>query len=271
MERGWWRIRDAIDYMLTTSTATLDFAAKFKNDLLYNRYQSGRDTIRKYAAEPPYAFFVPEGGRDPVAVVELMRRLAFTGVRVHQLERAAVHEGMTHPAGTWVIPMDQEFAEFVRQVLEVQTYPDLREFPDGPLEQPYDAAGWTLPYQMGVHVVAAGAPLGEDFRSAMTLVEGETVDWKEGELARDAAPFDSVPGLGFDTHANAAGILPPAGSITCFWSAPRSENARSLCAWPSVEDNGASSRKCSRRVVCSRRPGAYSESALHGWGFAYWC
>ena len=153
---GWWRIRDAIDYMLTTSTATLDFAAKFKNDLLYNRYQSGRDTIRKYAAEPPYAFFVPEGGRDPVAVVELMRRLAFTGVRVHQLERAAVHEGMTHPAGTWVIPMDQEFAELVRQVLGVQTYPDLREFPDGPLEQPYDAAGWTLSYQMGVHVVAAG-------------------------------------------------------------------------------------------------------------------
>ena len=200
--------------MLTTSTATLDFAAKFKYDLLYNRYQSGRDTIRKYAAEPPYAFFVPEGGRDPVAVVELMRRIAFTGVRVHQLERAAVHEGMTHPAGTWVIPMDQEFAELVRQVLEVQSYPDLREFPDGPLEQPYDAAGWTLPYQMGVHVVAAGAPLGEDVRSAMTLVEGETADWKEGELARDAAPFDSVPGLGFDTHANAAGILPPAGSLT---------------------------------------------------------
>ena len=114
--------------MLTTSTATLDFAAKFKYDLLYNRYQSGRDTIRKYAAEPPYAFFVPEGGRDPVAVVELMRRIAFTGVRVHQLERAAVHEGMTHPAGTWVIPMDQEFAELVRQVLEVQSYPDLREF-----------------------------------------------------------------------------------------------------------------------------------------------
>ena len=65
---GWWRIRDAIDYMLTTSTATLDFAAKFKYDLLYNRYQSGRDTIRKYAAEPPYAFFVPEGGRDPEVV-----------------------------------------------------------------------------------------------------------------------------------------------------------------------------------------------------------
>ena len=96
----------------------------------------------------------------------------------------------------------------------MQTYPDLREFPDGPLEQPYDAAGWTLPYQMGVRVVAAGAPLGDDVRSAMTLVEGETADWKEGELGRDAAPFDSVPGLGFDTHANAAGILPPAGSLT---------------------------------------------------------
>ena len=36
----------------------------------------------------------------------------------------------------------------------MQHYPDLRESPDGPLEQPYDAAGWTLPFQMGVAVTA---------------------------------------------------------------------------------------------------------------------
>jgi hypothetical protein len=36
--------------------------------------------------------------------------------------------------------MDQEFAETARQVLEVQSTPELRESPDGPLEQPYDAA-----------------------------------------------------------------------------------------------------------------------------------
>jgi hypothetical protein len=36
-------------------------AAKFKDRLLYNRYQSGRDTFRKYENEPAYAYFISEG------------------------------------------------------------------------------------------------------------------------------------------------------------------------------------------------------------------
>ena len=210
---GWWRLRDAVDYMLTASTATLDFAAKFKDDLIYNRYQAGRDTIRKYETEPPYAYFIPEGGSDPVAPVELLRRLAFTGLRVYRLDQAVEQDGRTHPAGTWVVPMNQEFGELARQVLEVQTYPDLREFPEGPPEQPYDAAGWTLPYQMGVRSVEARSPLSEKVRQAMELAGGTTADWSEGELARDAAVFDSVPGVGFDTHPVAAGIVPPPGEL----------------------------------------------------------
>ena len=63
--------------------------------------------------------------------------------------------GDTFPAGTWVVPTDQEFAAMAREVLDVQTYPDLRQYPGGPPERPYDAAGWTLPLQMGVRVVAA--------------------------------------------------------------------------------------------------------------------
>jgi Zinc carboxypeptidase len=211
---GWWRLRDAVDYMLTTSMATLDYAAKFKENLLYNRYQAGRDTIRKYASEPPFAYFVPRDQRDPVAVAELLRRLAMNGLRVSALDSAVQQEGVTYPAGTWVVPMDQEYGELARQVLEVQTYPDLREFPDGPPEQPYDAAGWTLPYQMDVRVVEADAPLSDEARRAMKLVSGETVDWKSGELARDPSPWDSVPGVGFDTHPVAAGIVPPAGEVT---------------------------------------------------------
>ncbi|GMR21788.1 MAG: M14 family metallopeptidase [Acidobacteriota bacterium] len=210
---GWWRLRDAVDYMLTASIATLDFAAKFKDDLLYNRYQAGRDTIRKYETEPPYAYFIPEGGPDPVAPVELLRRLAFNGLRVYRLDQAVEQDGRTHPAGTWVVPMNQEFGELARQVLEVQTYPDLREFPEGPPEQPYDAAGWTLPYQMGVRSVEARSPLSEKVRQAMELAGGTTADWSEGELARDAVPFDSVPGVGFDTHPVAAGIVPPPSEL----------------------------------------------------------
>jgi len=55
--------------------------------------------------------------------------------------------------------------------------------------------------------------LSEQVRQAMELAGGTTADWSEGELARDAAPFDSVPGVGFDTHPVAAGIVPPPGEL----------------------------------------------------------
>jgi hypothetical protein len=37
-----------------------------------------------------------------------------------------------------------------RELLDPRKYPDLRQYPGGPPLRPYDAAGWTLPLQMGV-------------------------------------------------------------------------------------------------------------------------
>lgn len=209
-EGGWWRLRDAVDYMLTASISVLDVAAKYRTDILYNRYQAGRDVIAQYQEEPPYAFFVPQDQRDPVAAVEMLRRLAYNGVEVHQLARGLEFEGIAHPAGTWVIPMDQEFANFVRQLFAVQEYPDLRQYPEGPPDQPYDVSGWTLPYLMGVRVVEAASPLTEDVRDAMSALVGEPLAW-DAEV-EDAAPFDSPPGVGFDSHPVATAIVPPAGN-----------------------------------------------------------
>ncbi len=204
---GWWRLGDAVSYMLTASTAVLDYAARYKDELLYNRYQAGRDTIREFQDGPPYAYVIPQDQRDPVAPVELLRRLAYNGIRVSALSAPAEIDGATYPAGTWVVPMDQEYAQLAKEVLEVQHYPDLREYPEGPPEQPYDAAGWTLPYQMQVQVIASMAPLGDAARAALKPVAGQALDWRTAGDA-DAAPFDSVPGPGFNTDATAAGIVP---------------------------------------------------------------
>jgi len=209
---GWWRLGDAVEYMHVASIAVLDYAAKYREDLLYNRYQSGRDQIRKYEASPPYAYFVPQDQRDPVAPVELLRRLAFSGLRVYQLTEPVTHEGLTHPAGTWVVPTDQEFGELARQLMSVQAYPDLREYPEGPPEQPYDAAGWTLPYQMDVRVVTATQPLGTDVRAAMQALEAEPTPWDAA--VADASTFDRVDGVGFDSHPVAAAIRPRPGRTT---------------------------------------------------------
>ena len=96
---GTWRLRDAVEYMHTASIATLDYAAKYKDALLYNRYQAGRDQIARGRSEAPYAYVVPQDQRDPVAAVEMLRRLAFGGVRVSQLTAPATIDGETFPAG----------------------------------------------------------------------------------------------------------------------------------------------------------------------------
>jgi len=205
---GWWRLRDSVEYMLTTSTATLDIAAKFREQILYNRYQAARDTIAAYREGPPYAYFVPQDQRDPVAAVEMLRRLAFQSVAVHQLTEDVEFERHSYKAGTWVVAMDQSTGGFAQALLSVQRYPDLRQYPDGPPDLPYDHAGWTLPYQMDVRVVAAGSPLTTALRDVMAPLTATATPW---DTPGDAAPFDSVPGVGFDTNPIAKAIVPKAG------------------------------------------------------------
>ncbi|HWC46174.1 MAG TPA: hypothetical protein VG868_08685, partial [Casimicrobiaceae bacterium] len=193
---GKWGLRDAVDYMVTASFATLNYAAKFRDELLYNRYQSGRNTIQQYRNNPPYAYFIRQMQHDPVAPAELLQRLAFVGVHVKQLDRDVSYDGASYPKGTWVIPMDQEYAQLVRELLEPQKYPEIKD------DTPYDAAGWTLPYQMNVDVVEGRVALSPELRAAFTQVEGKPVDWH----TRPDAPFT--------TNAEAAGIVPLPGAIT---------------------------------------------------------
>jgi hypothetical protein len=194
-KEGRWTLKDQVDYMVTASIATLRYAAKFREELLYNRYQSGRDAIAVHRSAGPYAWIVPQKQRDPTTPVELLRRLAFLGIRVMQLNRDAVHDGATYPAGTWVVPLDQEFAPLVRELMEPQKYPDMGD------DLPYDAAGWTLPYQMHVNAIEARTALGADFRAAMAEVRGTAEAWG----ASDLYPFT--------TNAMAAGIVPPSSLI----------------------------------------------------------
>ena len=216
---GTWRMRDAVEYMTTASMATIEYASKFKDALMYGRYQSGRDQIARGRREAPYAYVVPQAQRDPAAAVEMLRRLAFSGVRVYQLTAPASLAGERFDAGTWIVPTDQEFAALAREVLDVQAYPDIRETPDGPLETPYDAAGWTLPLQMGVTMRIATTPLTGEIRASMKLLGPSLLPAIRPSpynmtAVPDAAAFDSAPGIGFDSDPAARAIVPPAGRIT---------------------------------------------------------
>ena len=163
---GWWRLNDAVRYMLGASMSVLNTASKYREDLLYNRYQAGRDTVARFTKEPPFAYVIPrEGQADAPTAGVLIEKLMLNGIEVHEASRVLKLNGIEYPAGTWVVLMDQPFAALVKDLFEVQKYPEL---PDAP----YDVTGWTLPLQMGVETAAVLEPVSGEVRGGLKRLDG---------------------------------------------------------------------------------------------------
>src|SRR5439155_1480333 len=58
--------------------------------------------------------------------------------------------GRHYPAQSYIVPAAQAFRPHVLDMFEPQDHPNDFQFPGGPPIPPYDNAGWTLAYQMGV-------------------------------------------------------------------------------------------------------------------------
>ena len=151
-EGGWWRIGDAVEYVMTGSKAVLDVAAQLKQNYLYNIYHMGKRQIaRGLAAEGgPFAYVIdPTQQHDPGAAVELMQVFHQGGVRIHRAEQNFRVGNQEFAAGTYVVP-PQAFRPWVVDLMEPKQYPDRFDYPGGPPERPYDVTGYNLPDQLGV-------------------------------------------------------------------------------------------------------------------------
>ncbi len=168
---GWWRLKDAVDYMVGASMAVLDTSAKNHEELLYNKYQAGRDNIERFRKNPPYAYVIPTEQRDLPTAATLVQKMMLNGIEVSQAVKPFAANGKTYPAGSWVILMDQPYAGLVKELFEPQVYPDLRETPNGPPIKPYDVSGWTLPIQMGVDADAVMLPVPAEQRANLKPIE----------------------------------------------------------------------------------------------------
>src|SRR5579884_464908 len=121
---GWWRLSDAVNYMLGASMAVLDTAAKNREEIEYTRYQAGKQTIERFQKEPPYAYVIPREQRDLPTAETLVEKLLIDGIEVHQASDRFRANGETYPAGSWVVLMDQPFAALVKELFDVQKYPE---------------------------------------------------------------------------------------------------------------------------------------------------
>jgi hypothetical protein len=164
---GTLHLKDAVDYMLTGSLAVLDVASKYREAFLYGIYQVGARQIEKGKTEAPVAYVIPPQQHDLPAAALFVETLMRGGVEIHRADAPFTADGKVYDAGSWVVRLDQPFRPFAKDLLEPQRYPDIRTSPGGPPEPPYDIAGWTLAYQMGVQAIAIQRP----FDATLTTLE----------------------------------------------------------------------------------------------------
>lgn len=192
-----WHFRQSIDYSVSLNYAILDFAARHPDELLFNIYRMGRNSIERgsrdnwthYPARiqqlkeahlktqpqgttlahravvpaklydsvlnqrefrDPRAYIIPADQRDFSTAVKFINTLIQGGIRVEKATSSFMVGERQYPKGSFVVQTDQAFRPHVLDMFEAQDYPNDFAYPGGPPVAPYDAAGWTLAYQMGV-------------------------------------------------------------------------------------------------------------------------
>jgi hypothetical protein len=184
-----WHFRQSIDYSVTANYAVFDVASRNKENFLFNIYQMGKNSIergnrdswtptprrilaaqtalspgqgavgtaedfkkllRDPAARDPRGFILPADQPDFPTATRFVNALIKTGIAVHRATAPFTVAGKNYAAGSWVVKSAQAFRPHVLDMFEPQDHPDDIPYPGGPPTRPYDNAGWTLAYQMGV-------------------------------------------------------------------------------------------------------------------------
>ncbi|HBD96700.1 MAG TPA: hypothetical protein DC060_00720, partial [Gemmatimonadetes bacterium] len=156
---GDWGLPDIVDYQTSGALALLTNAAKNRRYWLENFYGVNKRAVDKWD-DWPDVWIIASGQENQTGVKYALRSLVMADVEVHQAESSFSVEEMQFPAGSYVIPMNQPYAGFANSMLEIQNYPDLREYPGGPPQRPYDVTAHTFGYLFDFDAVAIDGHLG---------------------------------------------------------------------------------------------------------------
>lgn len=156
---GWWRLSDLVNYDLQATLSVLNSAAREREELLMNTFQTARESIARGQSEAPYAFIVPRLQHDPAMAERFVRVLLKSNIQVFQLTHPLRVGDTMFDKRSYVVPLAQPYRAFVKNIFEKQHYPDIRKNLKAEPELPYDMAGWTLPIGMGVAATAVNEPL----------------------------------------------------------------------------------------------------------------
>lgn len=109
------------------------------------------DSVFKAPAyRDPRGYIISADQRDFPTAVKYVNALIKSGIRIEKANTEFTVEGKKYPAGSYIVKTNQAFRPHVLDMFEPQDHPNDFQYPGGPPVRPYDAAGWTLAYQMGV-------------------------------------------------------------------------------------------------------------------------
>ena len=169
-----WRFKQSVDYSMSFNRAVIDYAARNRELLLFNIYRMGQRAIQRGSEDTwtpspsrinaakayeelkkpehrdPRGYIIPADQADFPTAVKFINALREVNVTVQRATRAFEVGGKQYPAGSFVVVTAQAFRPHVIDMFEPQDHPNVFPVPGGPPTPPYDNAGWTLAFQMGV-------------------------------------------------------------------------------------------------------------------------
>ena len=178
-----WRFRQSIEYSISLNRAVLDHASRMRENILFNIYRMGKNSIERgsrdtWTANPrrdaevatrvrgadsviwaaqhtgefrdPRGYIIPADQPDLPTAVKFVNALRETGITVQRATAPFTVAGKRYPAGSFVVPTAQAFRPHVIDMFEPQAHPDVFPYPGAPPTPPYDNAGWTWAFQMGI-------------------------------------------------------------------------------------------------------------------------
>ena len=232
-----WYFRNSIDYSVSLNYAVLNYAARYKEELLLNIYTMGRNSIEagskdSWTLYPKRSDAVAEllktekvtgsidsfqtvvynkvyknpANRDArgyivtanqtTTAIDFINILIQSGIKVEKANANFSVAGKNYPAGSYIVKTNQAFRPHVIDMFEPQDHPNDFQYPGGPPVRPYDAAGWTPAFTMGIEFDRVL----DDFNGPFETIAYGLVQKPKGKINASA----EIAGYSFSTKENAA-------------------------------------------------------------------
>lgn len=106
--------------------------------------------VRKPEYRDPRGYILSANEGDFLTATKFVNIMIKSGLTVHRATAPFTVAGKQYPAGSYVFKSAQPFRPHLLDMFEPQDHPNDFLYPGGPPIPPYDNAGWTLAYQMGL-------------------------------------------------------------------------------------------------------------------------